>query len=675
MSNTIQKRSAVRAHGAKIGIDFETFFSTKDKYSLRNMTAEEYINSTLFEIIMVSIKIGDAPAYVVDGSNREELAEHLRSLPWDTSVAYAHNGAFFDFLILGWVFGIFPAFYMDTLLMARPIAGTGDANTLAALAERYGLPSKLDTIYAMDGIRRAEMSDEQYAAYAEYCTHDIDLANDLLPHLIGQWRSYDLAWMDITMRMAAQPVFRLDPAIIAEGLEKEDEREGQQLYALHEAMEDRAIAIPQEAWDKVKRAKPEKKLLAALKKAVGSADMFAGIMNEFGIEPPEKWSDKQKKWVYAFARSDGEFMDLADTEIDGARELVEARLGVKSTIMHSRLTRLAGIARRMGVLPVPIMPFAAHTGRNGGTMKVNVQNFSSRPGPSNPYGKANPCRRTIHAPDDHLIYDADLSQIEVRVLGGVTGEPNILVPFADSKNCPYCAAGPLILGKEVIKGVHKTERNILKAAILGNGYGQGGPGFQGYAKRSGIILDLTESQRIVDAYRRANPLVCDFWDACEWALDKIMTGGSGHFGHNACLRVEGESIILPSGRPIRYRGLRWSQRPDRRTGRMKRVRLFYDPVKRSAREVYGSLTTENIVQGIAADVVHEMGVDLLWRFDLAARLQVHDSLVFVEPTRRHDYILDALPQVMQQPRPWMDWIPLGYEVEVGKTYGDLEEVQ
>ena len=650
-----------------ITVDFETFYDTTEKYSLNKMTAEEYINDPRFQVIMAAVKVDGAPAEW-KAANAPDFETWFRSFPWEESAVAAHNGSFFDFLILAWVYDIYPKFYLCTLLMARPLAGERESSSLAKLAEKFGLPSKGTAIVMANGKRLGDFTPAELQEYGEYCAHDTDLCYDILLHLMGQWRPVDMAWMHVTCRMAAQPIIVLDADVLAEGLRGEEEKEGRALELLAEQMQLSQIRMPTD----------KKGIPLDLKKVVGSSESFADLLRQFRQEPPMKYSEKQGKYVYAFAKTDDFIRETAEegSELPGVTEAVHARLGVKSTIMSSRLERMAGIAERMGVMPIPVRPFAAHTGRCGGTQKVNVQNYSSRKSASNPLGKANPLRRSLRVPPGYFMADGDLSQVEVRVLGGLSGEFAILDSFASDDHDPYCIFGGKLYGRPIIKGVDKRERDVSKSAVLGNGFGQGVAGFGAYCKRSGLDVTEDEAKMAVDVYRAEHPRVVAFWRECDWALEQIMAGRENlTFGYQGCLKVVKDGILLPSGRPIRYRGLAFSKRPSRyRPGEMEDAITFYDPVKYSRRVVYGSLVTENVVQGAAADIVIEAGVDLGFRHDLWARIQVHDSLVFVEPTYRLEQVCSIVPARMRQNPKWLQWVPLSMELEVGPNYGATVEV-
>ena len=430
-------------------LDFETAYDTAEKYSLSKMTAEEYINDPRFQVIMVSVKVDAAPAQWKDAAD-PDFETWLRAFPWEESAAVAHNGSFFDFLILGWVYGIYPKFYICTLLLARPLAGERESSSLAKLAEKFGLPSKGTAIVMANGKRRADFTPSELREYGEYCAHDTDLCYDILLHLLAHWAPVDLAWMHITCRMAARPIIDLDSAVLAEGLRGEAEKEGRALELLAEQMQLSQIRLPTD-----KKGAP-----LDLKKIVGSSEMFADLLRKFRQEPPMKYSEKQKKWVYAFAKTDDFVRETAEdgSELPGVTEAVHARLGVKSTIMSSRLLRMEGIAERMGTLPVPIRPFGAHTGRCSGCLvadtKITV--YTPHVGVSE--------KLITDVLDTDLVWDGEefvahegvvfSGYREVITHDGVTGTPDHVVFTAD---------GEVPLAEAKARGAHITDASFYGA--------------------------------------------------------------------------------------------------------------------------------------------------------------------------------------------------------------------
>ena len=118
-------------------IDFETRWDKKE-YTLSKITTEEYIRDTRFRAFGACVhELGTTDQIVwVRGS---ELREYFSGIDWGRTAVLAHN-AQFDVSILSWRYGARPAFIFDTLSMARALRGVEVGNSLARLAEDFGLP-------------------------------------------------------------------------------------------------------------------------------------------------------------------------------------------------------------------------------------------------------------------------------------------------------------------------------------------------------------------------------------------------------------------------------------------------------------------------------------------------------------------------------------------------------
>jgi hypothetical protein len=100
----------------------------------------------------------------------------------------------------------------------------------------------------------------------------------------------------------------------------------------------------------------------------------------------------------------------------------------------------------------------------------------------------------------------------------------------------------------------------------------------------------TNSRRIVQEYRDANPKIVALWRSLD---DSLRGSEGGDF-----------EMTLPSGRTMRYGAIRseWRTTVDEETGKTKR-RLVYTALVGNRRTViYGGLLTENLVQATARDV-------------------------------------------------------------------------
>ena len=81
------------------------------------------------------------------------------------------------------------------------------------------------------------------------------------------------------------------------------------------------------------------------------------------------------------------------------------------------------------------------------------------------------------APEGRLVYVADLSNIEARMLAWLAEEQDLLQAFARNDDV-YSQFASQVYGRTINKHDDPTERFVGKTAILGLGYGMGANKFQ-----------------------------------------------------------------------------------------------------------------------------------------------------------------------------------------------------
>ena len=366
-------------------LDFESYYSKT--HSLSKLPTEEYINSDEFEVIGLSIKLGDTPTAWYTG-DRYYLQGVLDAFNWSDIALVAHN-CFFDASILSLYFGINPAKYIDTLSMARAIHGISVGGSLAKLAEYYELGEKGTEVVNALGKHLKDFTEEELAKYGEYCVNDTELTYALLQKLLPHFNMTELELVSLTIKMGVEPLLEVDlPAL---------EHHLYEVKAAKEELLERIVVDKSE---------------------IMSNPKFAKLLEEQGAIVPMKISPTTGKMTYAFAKTDDGLKDLLEHPNLVVQALVAVRLGVKSTIEETRTERYIGIAKRMGKLPIPLNYYGTATGRwsAGGGQKVNFQNIP----------RDSKVKGAIVAPDGYLIVGADLSNIELRVGLWVAGETEAL---------------------------------------------------------------------------------------------------------------------------------------------------------------------------------------------------------------------------------------------------------
>jgi DNA polymerase len=602
-----------------ITLDFETYYTTKD-LGFKTQTTEEYVRDPRFEVIGVAVKVNDEPTQWCSDS-LDEIDLWLHQFDWDNSMVVAHN-AMFDMAILNWHFDIRPKAIADTLSMARAINGIEVGNSLKKLAVHYNLGVKGEEVLQAVNLRRRDFSEQQLAEYGAYCRNDVDLTYDLFLTLLPMFQKVELKLIDLTIRMFTEPQLRLDESLLQQHLVEVKNRKKLLLDECGANIED-----------------------------LMSNQKFAEVLRGLGVEPPMKISLTTGKEALALAKSDEGFKALAEHPDERVQTLVAARLGNKTTLEETRTERLIGIAGR-GKIPVPLSYYAAHTGRWGGSDKINFQNFPSRG------TNAGKLKKAILAPEGHVIIDCDSAQIEARVLAWFAGQKDLVEAFRNGEDV-YKIMASAIYRKER-EEVTPSERFVGKTTILGAGYGMGSAKFQTQLKTFGVSVSAEESARIISTYRGTYPSIPTLWKSGSTAIDAMSKKRTVTWG-NGCISISAEGILMPNGLYQRYPNLRKVRDKDGKD------QYIYDS-RKGAVKLYGGKLTENICQGLARCIIGEQLIKISRKYRVV--LTVHDAVACVAPKEEAQEAMAYVMECMRFVPSWAQGIPLNCEAGIGESYGD-----
>lgn len=542
-----------------LALDLETAWD-RSSYTLSKMTTEEYVRDPRFKawgLCWKEIGVDHSPVWV----RGNDIAEWAASVDWSRTAVAAQN-AQFDCTILSWRYGVQPAFIFDTLSMARALRGIEAGNSLAKLAEDFGLPPKGKAVHSTDGMLDS-IPFEVEIELADYCRHDTWLCEQVFLQLIQGYPTKELRLIDMTMRMYTRPLLRLDQEMLQNAIEEEKT-----------ARE-----------DLLQRAGVEEAALASNQK-------FAEVLASLGATPPTKTSKTTGENTFAFAKNDALFQALRNSDNEDIALICEARLRVKSTSERTRAQRFVDIASR-GRLPVPLSYYGAGTGRWTAAKgaAINMQNLK----------RGSFLRKAIMAPPGHVLGVGDLSQIEPRVLAWLADYEELLDIFRMGGD-PYATFGAQMFQiPGMTKDSHPVQRQSAKSALLGAGYMLGWASFaaqlltgfleappkrytQAEAKALGVTRDVAEkflswdenvrkmaeiphtcadaellyhclaAKAIIDRYRATATPVVAFWELLGSLIEHSLYRGKEY--QHKCLTFRKEEIILPSGMPIRYPDLR-----------------------------------------------------------------------------------------------------------------------
>lgn len=694
----------------EITLDFETYYCKKSKYSLaaKGMTIEKYIRNPKFEIIGLAVKVGNKPTEWLCPHEIEDWIKHIEiAYGWDNVRVIAHN-ARFDAAILGWIYNIYPKQIADTMLMSRACQlwdGHSLDNVTRNLRERYNwgivrgdngqtmwgkfevkdLPDTLnkgDEVVNADGKKLFDFTEAEYDAYADYCITDVDLTWSAYNWFmkVREFPEKEIEIMTLTIEMFTYPVIELHKPVLLE-VEKTVNEKRQALL------------------DKV----------GATVEDLRSDATFAELLRQLGVEPPTKLNPKGEV-KYAFAKKDLGFLKLLEHEDQAVVELVEARLGNKSSQAVTRVKSLLDMSDR-GLLPIPLEYYAAHTGRWGGSDGINAQNLNrnqlvdkSTPVGTKVFyadkadavvkvlddGKVQLYRAGVVENDEELLHimglrDAlkapkgkkfvvyDLSQVELRANAWMWGEQWVLDTLVQGKDI-YKVTAASTYGIPY-EEVNKSQRFVGKSQQLGLGYGAGVNGLKVVmGKRSEEFTD-DELQSFVNAYRTAASNIVRGWRQCKAALEAMTKGASITFCKDEILSTDGQRIALPNGLHLTYRDIH------ARPGEIGPEYWFWGKNKQTKKpdweRTFGGKGDENCCQALCRIIMGDIMVAI--REDFAKRnwsrddahicLTVHDEVIVCCKDELAEEVSEIMQYQMKKSRDWYHDLPLDCAGDIAQRYG------
>ena len=268
--------------------------------------------------------------------------------------------------------------------------------------------------------------------------------------------------------------------------------------------------------------------------------------------------------------------------------------------------------------------------------------------------------RTAFVPQDgRKFIVADFSAIEARVLAWLAGEKWVSEVFEKGGDI-YCETASRMFHCKVEKhGENADLRQKGKQAVLSCGYG----GSSGALKAMGALeagMTEDELQPLVDSWREANPNIVQLWWAVDRAVKECIKKRMPTETHG--IRFDYQSgmmfATLPSGRRLAYVKPRIGEN---RFGGESVTYMGVGGTKKWERlESYGAKFVENLVQGIARDILCYAMQTLK---NCAIVGHVHDEVI-IEADQRMS--VEAVCEQMGRTPPWAKGLLLradGYQCE------------
>jgi DNA polymerase family A len=652
-------------------LDFETFWS--ETHTLTKMSPIEYCMHPETELQFMAIKFDHHPTDVFAGE--EQMRHVLSRIDWSQTLVIGHNMSTFDSMLLKWRLGVQPAMWGCTLAMARPLHAKGPGLGLGQLVAHYaaeleamGIKSVKDNraLIQTRGRKMKDFSAQEVQDMLVYNKDDTEQCAGIFHILKKHFTPAELWHIDCNIRMLVDPQFELDTGLLETALSTERSNK-------HKALLDLAKLLQPEDVD----WSDETAVAERVREQMASAPKFSAVLESRGVDVPMKWSKTNPdKEIPAIAKTDEAMEELLEHDDEVVATAARARLSAKSTQLETRIQSFLSTFRTVGKLPVPAHYCGADTtGRDSGFL-YNMLNLP-RINPDKPK-VSDALRNSIRAPKGKVVLVQDLSGIELRVnhtlwkvqrsMDGWAAKPNWDLYRDTAAHMYDCAA----------EEVQKHQRHYAKVLELACGYQQGPVTFRQTARtQGGLRLTMPQSEQGVSFWRGRYPEIAKKdgggWSICHDALHHIERGSRVNIDTWGLCYTEKEAVVLPSGRRIRYPGLRQEYVEQYRVVNGERVKkrelVWLYGEGRHRAFIYGGKVDENIVQAMARDIIFPQALEFWRKTRLRPQHKVYDELVYVVDPSMAEELSEQLAEIMRTPPPYWPDLVLWSEGDIAETYG------
>ncbi len=239
-------------------------------------------------------------------------------------------------------------------------------------------------------------------------------------------------------------------------------------------------------------------------------------------------------------------------------------------------------------------------------------------------------RSAFVAESGHRLVSADYSQVELRILAHVSGEPKLREAFARGEDI-HAATAAEVLGKDQAT-LTKDERNIAKMVNFGIIYG-----ISAFGLSENLEIPRDEAQTYIDTYLARFPLVQDF---IQRTIEQAARDGY-------------VTTLFGRRRPV----------PEIRA------------MNRQTRSLGERLAVNSVMQGTAADIIKVAMVRIHKRLRDEGRsarlvLQVHDELLVEAPDAEVSTVKELVRAEMCEAYPLDP--PLAVDVGAGDDWNEAK---
>ena len=422
------------------------------------------------ELVGLSFSVKPHEAWYIpcppDGKATKQILEMFRSLFQDPAIRWIGQNIKYDLLVLKWQGMEIAGSIYDTMLAHYVIEPEGRRSMDLLSAQYLGYePVHIEELIGKKGKSQGNMRDVEVTKIKDYAAEDAD----------------------ITLQLK----YALDPLLKEKDVEKVFYEAENPLVKVLTDMEFEGVKIDQnflkdysaELEKEAQQAEQSVYRQAGVKFNLASPKQLGEVLFEIlKIDPKAK---KTKTGQYA-------------TGEDVLLKLAHSNPIVADILSYRELTKLKStyvdalplmINRKTGRVHTSYAQAVAVTGRLSSN-NPNLQNIPIRSDRGKEIRKA-----FIPRDKDHLLVSADYSQIELRIVAAISGDPNMCEAFRNGKDIHTATAAKVYNVAE--EAVTREMRYKAKSVNFGIIYGQGAFGLA-----DNLGISRTEAKEIIDNYKK-----------------------------------------------------------------------------------------------------------------------------------------------------------------------------
>lgn len=477
INNTPHKYEAVEGDAAIKKLVAEL----KKQYEICFDTETTGIDANDAELVGLSFSVKPGEAFYVpcpaDQEKTKEMLAHFEPLFADKKKTWIGQNTKYDMLVLKW-YGIELAGNIFDTMLAHYVIEPDGKRSMDALSEKFlGYePVHIEELIGKKGKTQGNMRDVDIEKIKEYAGEDADITLQLKNIFVPLLKSKEV---EKVFNEVENPLVKVLVDMEFEGIRIDEEFLNDYSKLLEKDAKTAEESVYKQAGVRFNLASP---------KQLGEV-----LFDKLKLDPSAK---KTKTGQYQ--TGEDVLLKLATKghqivdDILAFRELTK----LKSTYVDA-LPLL--INKKTGRVHTSYAQAVAVTGRLSSN-NPNLQNIPVRTERGREIRKA-----FIPRDDKHILLSADYSQIELRVVAAISGDPNMCKAFQDGTDIHTATAARVYNIDE--KEVTKEMRYKAKSVNFGIIYGQGAFGLA-----DNLGISRTEAKEIIDNYKKQFPGIQKYMD-------------------------------------------------------------------------------------------------------------------------------------------------------------------